>query len=111
MRAQMSGPYHGGYGGPGSVNPRPEPVENPGLDATKHTYVGTLKRRMNTKHGYTFIVSEEISTAFPAKDAYLHATACPWVEYMELDQDDVVSFNVEDKNGSPQVVRIVKGKP
>ena len=59
--------------------------------------------------GYTFIVSEEISTVFPGKDAYLHATACPWVEYMDLTKGDRVLFQVElNERNQPAVMRIIQ---
>jgi len=112
-------PYYANWGKAGNVKKRamggkgnlpskfPKP-SNPGLDPEKATFKGTMKSHMNVKSGYTFIVCEEISTMFPGKDTFLHGKICPWADYMDLEPGDEVKFQIEEKDGSPQCIRVVK---
>jgi RNA recognition motif-containing protein len=87
----------------------PKPfVDNPGLDPDQQVYKGRMKGRVAGKTGYTFIKSEELSARYNGKDVYLHAKICPWVEFMDLDKDQLVHFQYEEKDGAPVVSRIIR---
>ena len=83
-------------------------ISNPGLDKEQLTFTGRMKADFNPHTGYTFITCDEISSMFPGKDAYLHASQCPWVNSMSLLFMDKVQFQIKDEGGSPQVTRLIK---
>ena len=55
-----------------------------------------------------FVICPEISNIFHGKDAFLHAKTCPWIDGMRLLQNQVVEFQVEDNDGKPVIVAIVR---
>jgi cold shock CspA family protein len=85
------------------------PVENPGLIESEQIFTGTIKHVPSGKTGYGFIQDHSVSALYGGKDAFLHLAVCPWVEQMNLQMGDVVSFNVElNEKGAPQVKRIIR---
>lgn len=82
-------------------------IENPGLNDELRSFDGNMKAHFNPHTGFTFVLCDEIRNTY-GKDAYLHARNCPWVDTMRLLKDDPVTFQIVEKDGSPQVVRIMR---
>lgn len=85
-------------------------IENPGLDPEKPSFTGKMKAHFNPHTGYTFVICPEISNIFHGKDAFLHAKTCPWIDGMRLLQNQVVEFQVEDNDGKPVIIAIVRNE-